>query len=28
MQWYDLEQEQVLATMRLFRDEVLPRFRE
>jgi len=27
MQWYDLEQEQVLATMRLFRDEVLPRFR-
>ncbi len=27
MQWYDLGQEQVLATMRLFRDEVLPHFR-
>ena len=26
MQWYDLPQEQVLTTMRLFRDEVLPYF--
>jgi alkanesulfonate monooxygenase SsuD/methylene tetrahydromethanopterin reductase-like flavin-dependent oxidoreductase (luciferase family) len=27
MQWYDLPQDQVLKTMRLFRDEVLPEFR-
>lgn len=27
MQWYDLPQEQVLRTMQLFRDEVLPAFR-
>ena len=27
MQWYDLPQEQVLQTLQLFRDEVLPEFR-